>query len=583
MIRAFGIWSLMVFTALLCLVGCGGSGGGLNSVRFFVTPNWTGSGGIAGQSLEARLVRLDGTTYLGPELINRTGGPTEIAFDGVTPGIYRVELKLYAGSDGLGGVAGVCNIVQNVNSEQRLRPVVGAAATAVSVTPASSQIQVPRATRYAAAGKTSTNALTFLPLNGLTWSNTGPATISVDGCLAPTAAGSGQVRATLGATQGTATFNASNSTPKQTRWTVLVYMNAANDLEQFAENNVDQMERVAGTDNVRFVVQWKESTNAQPGSDFNVTRRMVLEGNNVQGVQSPTVQNLGSGVDMGSAQTLQNFIAWGKANYPADKYCLVFWNHGRGWRRLSAESELRPLGVSYDDETGNAIQTHELSLAVGPGNFDIIAFDASLMQMLEVATELRNKTPYVVGSEESPPGGGYPYDVIFAKFKNTPNASLLDLTKSFCDGLVDLPAYATSKLTQSSIETAKLGPVITSVNNLATAMLAERANLQTIVPAARLAAQGYGSRTYRDLWDLTLKIENSAGCPTTVKSACAQVRVALFNAIAYNRNNNRSPNSFGLAIEFSASGPYTSLLAADYGLLQLAQLTAWDDWLALAP
>ena len=35
--------------------------------------------------------------------------------------------------------------------------------------------------------------------------------------------------------------------------------------------------------------------------------------------------------NLGSAQTLRDFVTWSKANYPADHYALYFWGHGLGW------------------------------------------------------------------------------------------------------------------------------------------------------------------------------------------------------------------------------------------------------------
>lgn len=49
-----------------------------------------------------------------------------------------------------------------------------------------------------------------------------------------------------------------------------------------------------------------------------------------------------------------------------------------------------------------SIQTWDVGTALGSEHFDIIAWDLSLMQMVEVAYELRNNADYVVGSEERP-------------------------------------------------------------------------------------------------------------------------------------------------------------------------------------
>ena len=55
-------------------------------------------------------------------------------------------------------------------------------------------------------------------------------------------------------------MRSTGATVTTTKWPVLVYINAANDLYQFSDLNMNQMEQVAGNNQVRFVVQWKQST-----------------------------------------------------------------------------------------------------------------------------------------------------------------------------------------------------------------------------------------------------------------------------------------------------------------------------------
>ena len=48
----------------------------------------------------------------------------------------------------------------------------------------------------------------------------------------------------------------------RTRWTVLVYINAANNLQPDSLLNVAQMASVGSDSNVNIVVQWKQATSA---------------------------------------------------------------------------------------------------------------------------------------------------------------------------------------------------------------------------------------------------------------------------------------------------------------------------------
>ena len=53
----------------------------------------------------------------------------------------------------------------------------------------------------------------------------------------------------------------------------------------------------------------------------------------------------------------------------------------------------------------------------------MVIWDASLMQRMEVAYEIKDHTDVVVGSEESPPGEGYVYDRFLSDLAANPNLS----------------------------------------------------------------------------------------------------------------------------------------------------------------
>lgn len=371
--------------------------------------------------------------------------------------------------------------------------------------------------------------------------------------------------------------------PTRTKWTVLVYMNAANNLQPFATANINQMESIAASSNVRIVVQWKQVQSLTPGASFNGTRRYVIVPDNTPTVKSLVAQNMGTNVDMGSAQTLRDFVNWGRTNFPSDRVCLVIWNHGNGWRRASVDEPIT-RGVSYDDETGNSIDTKDLAFAVGDTKLDIIAFDASLMQMMEVAYQLRTRADFVVGSQESPPGSGYPYQTVFGAFTANPDAPTRDLTKSFVDAMEAAYGGTLSKITQSAVDTSKLPALATALSNLGGELIAVGGSNASLIQSVRQNAQAYGPnglRVYRDLVHVCELLEAQFG-PSAVSTASAAVRAAAGEAIVWEYSNAQSLNSRGLAIDFSSASGFSSV-ATEYGQLSLAQDTQWNEWLTVAP
>jgi hypothetical protein len=176
-------------------------------------------------------------------------------------------------------------------------------------------------------------------------------------------------------------------------------MNGANDLEEYGNLNLNQIERYGSDENVTFVAQFKRikstaSYDDKSDGDWSGARRFVVRRDNNQGnVTSPIISSRAD-IDMGDAGTLQEFVQWGVRTFPAERYAIVLWNHGAGWRSRSAKPR-QPVtrGFSYDDEKETHIDTIELPEAINMGNgrkWDLVAWDSSLMQCWKSPT--RSKT-----------------------------------------------------------------------------------------------------------------------------------------------------------------------------------------------
>ena len=96
-------------------------------------------------------------------------------------------------------------------------------------------------------------------------------------------------------------------------------------------------------------------------------------------------------INMGSWETLQNFIAYGKTNFPADRYFLAIYDHGAGW-----------WGACIDETSNDMLYMNEIQTAIqAMDGVDILAFTAPcLMGALESAYELRSCVCVYIGSEE---------------------------------------------------------------------------------------------------------------------------------------------------------------------------------------
>ncbi|RYZ63607.1 MAG: hypothetical protein EOP09_17385 [Proteobacteria bacterium] len=139
-------------------------------------------------------------------------------------------------------------------------------------------------------------------------------------------------------------FNAvaAHAAPVEKEWTLLVYMNGFNSLDDFTTADLNEMEKIGSTDQTSIVVQWASlQTKA-------VKRVYVTKDQDPDQVTSPVVQNLGQ-TDMGDYRNLVEFVRWAHENYPAKHYFIDVWNHGSGWHRSRCQPgrrSVRPPGCS---------------------------------------------------------------------------------------------------------------------------------------------------------------------------------------------------------------------------------------------
>ncbi|MDE2126985.1 MAG: hypothetical protein KGJ62_10380 [Armatimonadetes bacterium] len=410
------------------------------------------------------------------------------------------------------------------------------------------------------------------------------------------------------------------------KWTVLIYMNAANDLQPYSLLNMGQIASVGSDANVNIVVQWKQAaagTCSDPGcgnASFVGTRRYFIKQHNATDVQA--IENGNTTVldpdrladpstngksynpndaglpadqsDMGAYQVLSDFVHWGVSNYPADNVMLLIWDHGSGWRPAyrSAYRHItspKANAVSQDNETNWEIETWELPLALQnlAQPLDMIVFDASLEGMVEVAYELRNSARVMVGSEESPPGPGYPYDKWLTDLKAdaaNPCAVGTSIVKEF----VNNPPYSSATdITQSVIDLSKMQAVGQAMETFGKALTLHNSVEATLYGAARDNAQAYDYHDNKDLYNYISLILNGVGTgggsvPGTafsdVKQAGVNLQAALTGqtgaVITAAHGSTGQANSNGLAVYVPQPGNYLT----SYGQLALSQPGNAPDW-----
>ena len=361
--------------------------------------------------------------------------------------------------------------------------------------------------------------------------------------------------------------------PKK-EWTFLIFLNGHNNLSSFGEMNIKEMEKIGSTKDLNIIVEWGSASTP-------ITKRLYIEkSKNINKVTSKPLKQM-KDYDMGNYKNLQSFVRWGIENYPANHYFITVWNHGSGWRRTATPPATR--NISFDDNTGNKITTEELGLAMADAksalgrNVDIYGSDACLMQMVEVAGEMKDSVDYFVGSQETIPAEGWPYLPFLTKWsaapRMTPREVSILLSKEYVEGYTSNGVYgARDGITFSAWDLSKLSDAYTAIKNFA-------ASLNTLKPAdwtkiknAIPNALSFSFSDYVDLGDFTKQIQNlklktiDAGILKDVQQSIHDVVLTTDNGDGFNK-------ATGLSIWLPQASNDNQ---ARYDKLKFSQATGWN-------
>jgi hypothetical protein len=549
---------------------------------------WTGNRGDPSSPHSVRVNLFRGDKSIQELVFSRADTPSTAWNAQLESGTYRLQISVYSNLEATGAPVASGDVTVQVvqDTPQRLNIATGGTPAALAILPNIATLTPGQILPLSVLGVDAQGRYLLLPAGtSVRWSVSDASVVNLgaDGVARALAPGSVTVTASVDALGLTA--NASVGVQTVTReWTILVFMNAANNLEPDSVDDMNEMEQLGSTSDVNIVVQWKriagyDSTNG----DWKTTRRYyVTRDSDPETVNSNLLVDMGTGVDMGSPNTLRDFLQWGVRSFPARKYMVVLWNHGAGWRAYRDRLNLLARGVSYDDNTGNHIRIWELPLALSAGvKWDIIAFDASLMQMLEVAYEIRHLGDYIVGSEESPPAPGYPYHRILAPVIANPGISARDLAAQIVTQTIHYyNPDSTDNITQSALDASQIENVAQRVDTLAQVLLTVAPGNGIAVATARDNAQAYAEYTYKDLWDYTEQLRARLPGSPELADAINGVQNALSQAVIAEAHSNRRVNrSHGLSIYVPTPGGFETR----YGLLAFARATHWDEWLQNQP
>ena len=366
------------------------------------------------------------------------------------------------------------------------------------------------------------------------------------------------------------------SSTAQRDWLVLVFINGVNDLGilGYADKSINDMEKVGSTDRMAVLVEYGKLGRSASASHRLQQQRgsrtlYITRDADASRITSPVIYD-SNDADMGSTANLVRFIKRGLRKFPAKKVAVVVWNHGGG-----------RLGIAWDDVSQNHMEVDQLGAALGQvkealgRKIDVFATDACLMQMAEVAYELKDSANVIVGSEESVPDDSFPYNTFLAQLAADPGMGPELLGSAMVDAY---GAYYKSKATLSALRSSGLDGFMALLNSWVAAIKADPKAFKVAADQDVVdAAFSFSADDSKDLYDYLLKVNARLG---TASPAAKSAGVALQNYIAHDLIIRTTVLPFmfkahGLAIYI----PDLRYDSANYEKLAFAADSQWDDFL----
>mgnify|MGYP003897968637 CR=1 FL=1 len=394
------------------------------------------------------------------------------------------------------------------------------------------------------------------------------------------------------------------------KWTVMVYMCADNNLESAAIADMNELEEVGSTDEVRILVQIDRADGFDTSNGgWTGTRRYYVERDpNPPGslaydtIASPLAPWDGNydsktEVNMADPAQLRDFVSWCMTHYPAQHYVLILWDHGDGWTIWrTARVEPRAICVDNGGSEPAALDVDQVRSALqGLPRLDIIGFDACLMQMVEVAYEMRGVADIAVGSEEIEPEEGWDYGAALAGLVADPyGTSPWDLARAFVDTyLASYGASLSWGVTQSAFRLEHADDVAAAVKALRDELLrriqansggSDAAKIAQAISIARLDAIQYWNCAHFDIADFASKLRARVADPASGISAPAREAIcakadALVAALSGSWMYAGAPytRAWGNGLSIYLPDRYSWSPYSKYDYLQFERDTHWSD------
>lgn len=246
------------------------------------------------------------------------------------------------------------------------------------------------------------------------------------------------------------------------KWTFMVYLDADNNLQPYADLNIAQMEKIGSTPNVNIIVLY-DRANGKDGL-YQVESGKLAPLSN-----SP----FGAELNTGDPSTAQKFLDYVFKYFSADHYFLDIWDHGNDFvgtcTDLNTGLPTVPTSYLYHYQLVPVLKSAVKQIG---RKIDILAFDGCLQGVAEVAYDYKDVANYLIGSEGYVLLNGYPYDQILSTLTSNPVVSPADFATTVVDQYVNSYTGKTGAdfATLSSIDLSQMNTFVVDFNSLLTTL-----------------------------------------------------------------------------------------------------------------
>ncbi len=344
-------------------------------------------------------------------------------------------------------------------------------------------------------------------------------------------------------------------------WTFMVYLDADNSLSKYAADNLADMMEYGSNANLHIVVLYDSIDNGDSAL------YLIEKG------KKELLKSLGE-VDMGSEKTLQFFLNWTAANYPAQHYFLDLWDHGSYYQGVCMDHgdwltlpELNTALSFFDNKIGHKI--------------DVVGFDACRMGGIEIYYSLSPYVNYAVASEKDEPASGWPYyEVLSGIYGKQPWAAARAAADAMYDWAKKFYANNGLSVTMAAVNLTRFPDFLKEFNEALREALPVVPYYSERLQTALRDSQRYELTSVADLYDLMENIQKIGDYKLNILTNST---IWWISNITYSRAWDCPNPANGVHADAAhGMGIYAPLyvISGDYYHTEFAQASMWPEFLS---